>query len=609
MISAYRKIFDLLDRRERGRFLLLLLMILVMGMLDVVGVASILPFLAVLANPEVIYENAYLSGLYQFFDFPHDRAFLIFLGASVFVLVVVSLAFKTLTMYALMRFSTMRTYSISSRLLAGYLSRPYVWFLRRHSADLGKSILSEVDHVTGSSILPAMRLIADATVLLALALLLLLVDPMTVIAALALLGGAYLLVYFSVSPLLARIGEIRVRANGERYQTVHEAFGGIKDVKLIGLENAYANRYQAPAWRFARVSAAGNIIQTLPRHILEAVAFGGILMLVLVLLFRSEGSFQQIVPVVGLFAFAGIRMFPLMQQVYGSFSALRFGRYALDAVHKDFSENAAAFVSEAVGPLVAMPLARELELRNVQFTYPAAHKPALRGLSLSICANTTIGLVGGSGAGKTTAVDVILGLLVPDSGALLVDGVEVSETNRRGWQRAVGYVPQQIFLTDDTVAANIAFGVPPEQIDMVSVERAARIAELHDFVTRDLSLGYDTEVGERGVRLSGGQRQRIGIARALYHDPGLLVLDEATSALDNLTEQAVMDAVHNLAGAKTIIMVAHRLSTVAGCDELFLLSEGVVTARGSYDEMMSASPDFRKMAGVGASRSRLAARK
>ena len=234
----------------------------------------------------------------------------------------------------------------------------------------------------------------------------------------------------------------------------------------------------------------------------------------------------------------------------------------------------------------------------MHFTYPEAERPALQGLSLLVPARTTVGIVGGTGAGKTTAVDIMLGLLDPTQGRLLVDGVPITRDNRRDWQRSIGYVPQQIFLTDASVAANIAFGLPPAAIDQAAVERAARTAELHDFVIGELPEGYATLVGERGVRLSGGQRQRIGIARALYHDPDVLILDEATSALDNLTEKAVMDAVHNLGHAKTIVMIAHRLTTVRDCDIIFMLEQGRVVASGSYDELIAHSRQFRALAGA-----------
>jgi len=285
-----------------------------------------------------------------------------------------------------------------------------------------------------------------------------------------------------------------------------------------------------------------------------------------------------------------------LQQIYNSLTLLRVVGPMLDNVHRDMIEVGLARRSSQPVSRVPLRLQDRLDLVGIYYRYPKAERSALKDLNLEIKANSTVGIVGGTGAGKTTAVDVMLGLLSPEKGELLIDGVRIDQSNLRGWQNAIGYVPQQIFLVDDTVAANIAFGVAPERRNTGDVERAARLAMLHDFVVNELPQGYDTTVGERGVRLSGGQRQRIGIARALYHDPDVLILDEATSALDNLTERAVMDAVNNISHAKTIIMIAHRLSTVKGCDTIFFLENGRCAATGTYDELLAGNQAFRQMA-------------
>jgi ABC-type multidrug transport system fused ATPase/permease subunit len=268
----------------------------------------------------------------------------------------------------------------------------------------------------------------------------------------------------------------------------------------------------------------------------------------------------------------------------------------VDALHRDFKDVEALEREAKDGPAAPLRLREAIELVDVHYAYPLAERQALNGLSIRIPANTRVGIVGGTGAGKTTAVDIMLGLLDPQAGALRVDGRAITPALRRAWQSTIGYVPQHIFLTDDSVAANIAFGIPPEKIDHAAVERAARVAELHDFVMGELPEGYETFVGERGVRLSGGQRQRIGIARALYHDPDVLIMDEATSALDNLTERAVMDAVHNLGRAKTVVLIAHRLSTVRDCDTIFMLEGGRLVAEGSYDALIAENRQFRALA-------------
>ncbi len=595
-MNIYRRLFDLLDRHERRRFFLLLAMILTMGLVNMAGVASIMPFLAVLANPEVVQNNQVLAFIYSYFGFSEVRHFLIFLGVATFAFFVFAQTVKAATTYAMTRFSTMRNFSLSSRLLAVYLRQPYVWFLHRHSADLGKSVLSEVSEVIGRALMPALRLLAQGAVVFFLLLLLIMVDPVVAVVAAVVVGSSYALIFTLVRRYLARIGQARVQANRARYEVASEAMGGIKDVKLLGLEDNYIGRFREPARRFSHYQANASIIGAMPRFALEAVAFGGMILLVLVLLLTGDGTLGPLLPVIGLYALAGSRLFGAVQGLYGAITAMRFAGPALDAVHADLALGDGRTGEGRTRRPAPLAPRHRIELADVTYTYPRAERPALTALDLAIEANTTVGLVGATGAGKTTAVDVLLGLLEPDAGRLLVDGEAIHAGNRRAWQRAVGYVPQHIFLTDDSVAANIALGRPAERIDREAVERAARIAELHRFVVDELPQGYDTHVGERGVRLSGGQRQRIGIARALYHDPAVLVLDEATSALDNRTERAVMDAVHNLAHAKTIVMIAHRLSTVRACDKIFVLEHGRCVAAGGYDDLLAGSASFRELA-------------
>lgn len=591
----YSKLLDLLDGRERRRFCILLALIVVNGIVDMVGVASVLPFLAVLSDPGIVREHRLLAMVYDWGGFREDLSFQIFLGLVVLAIVFAGLVFRMGTLYALSRFSQMRSYSISSRLLANFLHQPYVWFLSRHSADLTKSILFEVDKVIGEAMMPAILILSQTTSVLCLIILLFLVNPSVALAATLLFCGLYIVIFLFVRRLLTRLGQVRADANRVRYRVTQEAMGGIKDVKLLGLEDSYVSRFRAPARRYANAASTSLVVGDAPRYLLEAVAFGGMVLLVLSLLMHGAGNLTSILPTLGVFAFAGLRMFPALQQVYSSLTKMRYVGPMLDNVHRDMVQTRIAPSTE-LAKRTPLRLRERLDIVNVQYAYPMTDRRVLRGFDLQIAANTTVGIVGGSGAGKTTAVDIILGLLRPDKGELRVDGVPVTVHSLRGWQDTLGYVPQQIFLIDDTISANIAFGVPLEKRDQAAIERAARLAELHDFVTTELPAGYETTVGDRGIRLSGGQRQRIGIARALYHDPDVLILDEATSALDNLTERAVMDAVHNLSRKKTIIMIAHRLTTVRNCDRIVLMEKGRISAEGVYDDLLVSSESFRRMA-------------
>jgi ABC-type multidrug transport system fused ATPase/permease subunit len=595
VLTIYRRLLELLTPRERRRFWLLCVMIFAMGLLELAGVASIVPFLAVLSDPEIIRTNAVLAGVVGVLGLTTTESVSILLGVFTFAFILLGAGLKSATLYALFRFSHMREYALSSRLLAIYLRQPYAWFLGRHSAALGTRVLSEVGEVATNVFIPALRLLAFGTVATLLALFLVVTEPLVAIGGGLIIGGGYAALFTISRRFLARSGADRMAANAERFRIAQESLGGVKYIKLLGLEDRYLGRFRDPAERFARHQALSRTISQTPRFLLEALVFGVMVIFVLVMLLLAEKRLDQMLPLLGMFAFGGARLMLALQQVYQSMTQLRFTRPALDALYKDYVERSATTTS-AAPDATPRRLRRRIEFVDVRYTYPGADQSALDGLEMTIPANTTVGLVGASGAGKTTAVDVLLGLLVPEHGALVVDGETIDGRNLRSWQQRLGYVPQEIFLTDDSVAANIALGMRPEEIDMAAVERAARIAELHDVVRKDLPQGYDTRLGERGVRLSGGQRQRIGIARALYHDPDVLILDEATSALDNLTERAVIQAVHNLAHAKTIVMIAHRLTTVKACDTIFLLERGRCVAAGAYDELLARNPSFRELA-------------
>ena len=591
-----KKLLDLLSPSERKQTVALLGMMLLMAVLDMLGVASILPFIAVISNPSLVESNRLLSWSFQTsmtFGVDSVDKFLFFLGVAVFALLVFSLMFKALTTYAQTRFALMREYSIGKRLVEGYLHQPYSWFLNRHSADLGKNILSEVGGVIHGGMIPLMSLMAQTAIALALLILLLLVDPVLAVSVGLVLAVAYGSILVLMSGLLGKLGQASLRSNQERFTAVSEAFGAAKEVKAGGLEHVFVQRFAQPAATYAKGQSTVKVIAQIPRYALEAIAFGGMLLVILYLMTQS-GSFSAALPIIALYAFAGYRLMPALQQIYGSLAQLKFVGPALSALHADLT--GLGVVDTKNEPIEPMTLKSFIELKSVVYAYPSAKSPALKGINLVIPAQRTVAFVGSTGSGKTTTVDLILGLLEAQSGMLCIDGQVVDASNRRQWQKNIGYVPQQIYLADDTVSANIAFGTDPCSVDQLAVERAAKIANLHDFVIDNLPQGYKTTVGERGVRLSGGQRQRIGIARALYHSPDVLILDEATSALDNLTEQAVMEAVHKLSHSITIILIAHRLSTVRECDEIFLLEGGVVKAKGAFDELLSSSDQFRAMA-------------
>ena len=566
-----------------------------MALLDMLGIASIMPFIAVLSNPEIIETNEILNKVYKFsgkFGIETINEFLFVLGIFVFLFLLSSLAFRALTHYAQVRFLAMREYSLGKRLVEGYLHQPYSWFLDRHSAEIGKTILSEVGKIVGKGLAPLLELITQSAVTLALVTLLILVDPkLTIIVGLT-LSIAYALIYNFTRSFVTRIGEESIKVNETKFTALSEAFGAAKEIKLGGLEQIYIKRFSDPAKTLAKDTASVSIIGEMPRFALEAITFGGMILVALYLMSKS-GTFINAVPILALYAFAGYRLLPALQRIYNDIIRIKFTIPALDSIYKDLKSLKPYSLTNNKETL---PLKEKIVLKNVYYNYPNSTRTALKDINFNIQARSTVGLVGATGSGKTTTVDIILGLLEAKQGALEVDGIIINKDNRRSWQRSIGYVPQHIFLSDDTIAANIAFGIDPKDINQSSVEYASKIANLHDFVIKELPKQYQTTIGEKGIRLSGGQRQRIGIARALYHNPQILILDEATSALDNLTEKAVMEAVHKLRKNITIIMIAHRLSTVKNCDNILYLEKGELKEQGTFDKLIQANDKFRATA-------------
>tara|TARA_X000000950_G_scaffold289442_1_gene413526 strand:- start:4293 stop:6065 length:1773 start_codon:yes stop_codon:yes gene_type:complete len=585
-MQTFKKLLFLLSFDERKQAALLLLMILIMAFLDMIGVASILPFMAVLTNPSLIETNVILNYMFQFsyiFGVENNQQFLFVLGILVFIILVTSLIFRALTTYVQVRFVQMREYSIGKRLVEGYLHQPYSWFLSRNSAELGKNILSDVGQIIGGGINPAMEVIAKGTVVIAITILLIIADPKLALIVAFLLGGSYGIIFYSMRSYVTRIGAKRLKNNQLRFLAISEAFGAAKEVKIDGLEEAYIKRFSASAQIYAQSQASMSVVASIPRNFLEMIAFGGVILLILYIMAQT-GSFNNALPIISLYVFAGYRLMPAMQKIYASFTVLAFVGPTLDKLTDDFRK---------LKPIEKnydeniLPFNTKITLKNIKYNYPNASRTALKDISLTIPAKSSVGLVGPTGSGKTTTVDIILGLLEPQEGKLEVDENIITKQNSRSWQRSVGYVPQHIYLSDDTIASNIAFGFNPKDISQEAIEKASKIANLHEFVVHELPNQYQTIIGERGVRLSGGQRQRIGIARALYNKPKVLILDEATNALDSQTEDAVMDAINNLSKNITIILIAHRLKTVKNCDIIFKFEKGQLKAQGTYNDIIS----------------------
>jgi ABC-type bacteriocin/lantibiotic exporter with double-glycine peptidase domain len=586
-MQTFKKLVFILTASDRKSAIFLLIMIIIMALLEVIGVASILPFITVLTNPSLIETNPILKWMFQFsniFGVENYREFSFVLGVFTFLLLIISIASKALTSYMQIHFKYSCSYNISKRLVEGYLNQKYNWFLNRHSAELGKSILSEVDRVIGAGISPLLELIAKGMITVLFLVLLTITDPKLALFISISLGGAYIIFFYFLRKYINRIGEDSLKYNELRFKAVSDAFGAIKEIKVGGFEKFYIKLFSRFSRTFVKTEAALGVSSQLPRFILEAVSFGGILLLLLYLI-NQTGNFNNAIPIISLYVFAAYRLMPALQQVYASFTQLNFVGASLDKLYDDLNNNIKLTTENQDQQIISFN--KNIILSSVHYNYPNSSQTSLTNINLNIPAKSKIGLIGTTGSGKTTLIDVILGLIDPQKGTLEIDGQIISENNKKSWQCSIGYVPQQIFLYDDTIAANIAFGIDQKKIDLTVLEKVSKIANLHEFIINELSEQYQTKIGERGIRLSGGQRQRIGIARALYHNPKLLVLDEATSALDNQTEQEVMDSINNLSEEITVIIIAHRLNTLKKCNVIYKLNKGQIIDKLTFDELIN----------------------
>ena len=596
MGRVLKAVYDLLSAEERRGAAGILVLMLVTSGFELLGVGSVLPFLSMATDPDIVHRNEVLSAAFVALGFESVTSFIVLMGVVLIVLILLMNAISAVAMWTQMRFVYRVGHSISMRLMGRYLAKPYTYFLSHNTAGLGKSILADTNMLVGGVLKPGATLIARGAIVVAVMVLLVVVEPLITLLTIVVLGGTYAIVYALIGSKLQRIGRANVKANRSRFKTTAEAFGGVKEIKTLGRESYFLRQFGNASLPFANGRAASRIYPALPRYLIQVVAFGGF-MLGFILLVAAGRDLNQFVPIMGFFAFAALRLLPSFQEILAAFAAFRFNEHLLFKLQADLVQNEQECpIEKPRNGVSALSFEHSLTLEDVWYRYPGAEKDVLRGLTVNVPKNSSLALVGTTGAGKTTVADIFLAHLVPRQGCLTVDGVPITPDNVASWRRQVGYVPQEVFLLDDTIAKNIAFGIEDPEIDQNAVEQAARIAHIHDFIVNELPTGYETVIGERGIRLSGGERQRLGIARALYHNPAVLVLDEATSDIDNVTEAHITEAIQGLGERKTMIIIAHRLATIRACDRILLMEAGEIVASGSYDELVVASTRFQRLA-------------
>ncbi|WP_018949738.1 ABC transporter ATP-binding protein [Thioalkalivibrio sp. ALMg11] len=595
MLQRLRVFFSLLTREQRARLLRLQILVVLMAFAEVGGVVAIGPFMALVGDMSRLEGDGTLAQLYEASGFTDPADFLFWLGIAVLMALAAGAVLAMITTWRLALYANQVGAELSSRLYKHYMHQPWLFHADGSSSQLTNKIAQECQRITNTILRPLMMMNAKVVLALFMAIVIFVYNPMVALTGLLIFAAAYLILYRVVRGRLVSNGATITQTNQQRFKLMNEGFGGIKDTLLLGRQADFNQRFEAASRRFGRAQGTTQALSQVPRYAMELIAYGSVIFLVLYLLAAHEGNLGEILPMLAIYALAGFKLLPAFQQIFTSVAQIRGNLAAFDNLEADLRDSQDASIGVSAERFGHWRPKEEIRLDEVTFTYPGKEEPALQGLDLSLPVNHVVGLVGASGSGKSTAIDILLGLIEPQEGRLTIDGQPLQPEQKRAWQNSMGFVPQSIFLADASIRENIAFGLPPEQIDEESVRRAARMAHLDQLLV-DLPEGLDTRVGERGIQLSGGQRQRIGIARALYDDADVLVLDEATSALDGITEKLVMDAIHDFSGKKTIIMIAHRLATVKQCDSIYLLSEGKVADHGSYSQLVARNPTFRRMA-------------
>ncbi|MFT7120181.1 MAG: ATP-binding cassette subfamily C protein [Neolewinella sp.] len=590
-MDQIKKIRAILTAKEKREFLRLTVVILATGLLEVLGVASILPFMQLVADPEIVEKSEVMKAVVDFFGFTRTRQLIISTGAMVIGLVVLTNLFTIYSSWLQYHFNWRLVHQLGKRLLAGYLRRPYAFFLTTPTAELSSYILSEVNSFANGVVIPLIEIVGRTIVSLILFGLLFWVDPYIAMIMFGTLGSAYVIIYLLQRKLLTRLGKERIDANVQRYRSLSEIFDGIKTVKAYNRQGFFFNHFSEASDRFATLQPKYQVMLSAPKNILEILAFGTIIGIT-IYLFLNRGNFSQIVPTLSLYAVAGYRLLPALQKTFKALGSFRHNMPVLDKLYASVSEASSGDDFPATLPK-ALPLHEKLQIQDLSFQYESTDTMALKNVKLTIQKGETVAFVGATGSGKTTLIDLMVGLLQPTSGHILADDTALSPENITRWRASIAYVPQEVFLFDDSILNNVLMGAADAGAERV--ERALDLADIGDFV-RQLPDGIHTHIGEKGVRLSGGQRQRLGLARALFSDPAILVLDEATSALDNVTERGIINALNNLPQDITTIVIAHRLSTVQHSDRIYFLEQGEIVGQGDYNDLIDTNPAFAEMA-------------
>ena len=596
MLKVIKQLFVLLTDKQLKQFYLLQVLVVIMAFTELLGIASIAPFMALVGDISILETNGIFAQLYKMSGLDNPIDFLFYTGVIVLVMLTFSTVIAMFTTWRLSIFGARIGTEIADRLYSYYMQQSWQFHASGSSAQLTKQVSTEAARISNDIIQPLMQMNSKLVLALFISISIVIYDPVIAILGLFIFSLAYFVLYRLVRQKLESNGQQLSEVSTQRFRLMNEGFGGIKDVLLLNRSHDFITRFHDSGKVYARARGTNIAISQVPRYFIELIAFGAMISLVLVLIKVHSGNLGEVLPILAVYALAAFKLLPALQQIYSSLSVIKGNVAAFEAVKDDLQRSIEnqKIVSETL-IVTSINLYKNIALNDIAFSYPGKDRAAVDGVNMSIPVNSVIGLVGSSGSGKSTLIDLLLGLLTPQQGSIYVDDIRITADNKRAWQDLLGFVPQSIFLSEGSIAENIAFGIPAKDISLKQVNKALNLANLTELVEQ-LPDGVNTKVGERGVQLSGGQRQRIGIARALYHEAEVLVFDEATSALDGITEKIVMDAIHEFSGQKTIIMIAHRLKTVEKCDLIYFMEHGKIIDQGTYQELVVRNVKFKEMA-------------
>ena len=595
MIKITTQLFSLLTPNQRKRFYLLQFLVILMAFMEIIGVASIIPFMALVGDMTQLQQETFYAQVYQASGIESESEFVVILGIGVVVTLFVSGTISLFTTWRLCMFGTQLGTELSTRLYTHYIKQNWLFHASVNSAKLTKKIVNETNRVSGGIILPLMQMNARVVFTLFMIISIFIYDPRVAIVGLSVFAIVYLILFKIVKRSLERNGKAISQIFSKRYRLNNEGFGGIKDLLLLGRGDNFIESFNQTSKSLAHSQGTINALAQVPRYFIELVAFGSMMTITLYLISSYDGNLGMILPTLSLYTLAAFKLLPAIQNIYANVAAIKGNIAAFESIHDDliWSSKPKALIQESKQSFLRVK--HQISLNNITFTYPDKTKSTLQKINMSILANSVIGIVGPSGSGKSTLINILLGLIEPQQGEMKIDNTILNYKNRRSWQNTIGFVAQDIFLSDRSIAENVAFGISKKEINLDKVKKALELSHLTELL-QSLEKGIYTPVGERGVKLSGGQSQRIGIARALYHEAEILVFDEATSSLDGISERRVMDAIHEFGGQKTIIMIAHRIKTVQNCNKIFYIDKGRVVDQGTYKELIERNDDFKNMA-------------